>query len=84
MVTGGGQRVARKVGNSAPKWRGLLAIALGLLFVGGLTAGDAWAAYKEKGGANCSNLIDDDQDGTVDCADSDCANLSFCEYPCAS
>jgi hypothetical protein len=61
------------------KWLGLFSILLCLLFLGSL-ATVAVAASQEKG-RKCMNLVDDDNDGDIDCADTGCTPESYCEYP---
>ena len=40
---------------------------------------EAYAAPGEKGGAKCSDGVDNDDDGFIDCNDTDCSNQSFCQ-----
>jgi len=53
-----------------------MAMGLGTAF-----AAPGGGGGKEKGAGACSDLIDNDNDGAIDCADSDCTGQTLCEYP---
>jgi len=53
-----------------------MAVGLGTAF-----AAPGGGGGKEKGAGACSDLIDNDNDGNIDCADSDCTGQTLCEYP---
>jgi len=62
-------------------WLSLLCVlvCLAITVPGDVLAAPGGGGGKEKGGSKCSDLIDNDNDGAIDCADSDCSSQSFCE-----